>query len=70
MNTSTTLTVEQHANLYAQARRDALALRRAAIDAFWLQAFRLGARALRTALPLQKAAPRLPSARSQNLTGA
>ena len=70
MHTSPTLTLEQHANLYAQARRDALALRRAAVDAFWQKAFRLGARALRTAWPLQKTEPRLPNTTSQNLTGA
>lgn len=43
------LTPEQHADLYARARRQARLLRQDARDAFWHGVYRLGARALRGA---------------------
>lgn len=54
-----TLTPAQRADMYAQARRQAQLLRRAAIADFWHAAYRLAADALRAAQHvLQRAVPR------------
>lgn len=49
MYPSTALTAEQHADLYARARRQAQLLRRAAVIDFWRGVYGLGARTLSAA---------------------
>ena len=66
---STNLTPEQHADLFARARCQAQVLRRAAIADFWRSVFRLGARALRAAQPVQQTDGRLRAIGSRKPTG-